>query len=64
MSLIRYHGVLLCYEIAVDWLSVSMGFGTFSSPIARMRIRGLVCSMFAAQTTWFGIPDFCNTRKE
>ena len=60
MSHIRYHGVLMWNEMAVDWFSVVMWFGTLSSLSVRMRARGLVSPLLVAQTTWFGIPDFCN----
>ena len=39
-------------------------FGTFSSLGARMQTRGLVCLLFLGQTTWFGIPNFCNGKGE
>ena len=39
---IRYHCVLLRNEIAVDWLSVAMWFGTYSCLSARMWTSGLV----------------------
>ena len=39
---IRYHGVLLWNEIAVDWLSVAMWFGACSCLSAGMRTPGLV----------------------
>ena len=51
-------------EIAVDWFSVAMWFGTFSSLSVRMQTRGLVCPQFVTQTTWFGIPDLCNVEGE
>ena len=35
-----------------------------SSLDARMRTRGLVLLLFVAQTTWFGIPNFCNAKGE
>ena len=47
-------------EIAVDWFSVAMWFGTFSSLSVRMWTRGLVRPLFVAQTMWFGIPNFRN----
>ena len=50
--------------MAVDWFSVVMWFGTLSSLSVRMRTRGLVHALFVAQTTWFGIPDFCNAKGE
>ena len=59
MSHIRYHVVLLRNEIAVDWLSVTMWFGPFSSFGARTRASGLVRPLFVGKTMWFGIPDFC-----
>ena len=64
LSHIRYHGVLLWNEIAVDWLSVAMWFGACSCLTAGMRTRGLVRPLFVAKTTWFGIPDFCNVEEE
>ena len=64
MSHIRYHGVLLWNEIAVDWLSVAMCFGAYSCLSGGMRARGLVRPLFVAKTTWFGIPDFCNAEEE
>ena len=50
--------------MAVDWFSVVMWFGTLSSLSVRMWTRGLVRPLFVAQTTWFGIPDFCNAEGE
>ena len=47
-------------EMAVDWFSVVMWFGTLSSLSVRMRTCGLVRPLLVVQTTWFGIPDFCN----
>ena len=41
-----------------------MWFGTFSSLRMRMRTRGIVHPLFVTQTTWFGIPDFCNAEGE
>ena len=64
MSHIRYHGVLLWNEIAVDWSSLAMWFGACSSLSVGMRTRGLVRPLFVAKTTWFGIPDFCNAEEE
>ena len=64
LSHIRYHGVLLWNEIAVDWLSVAMWFGACSCLGAGMRTRGLVRPLFVAKTTWFGTPDFCNAEEE
>ena len=61
---IRYHGVLLWNEIAVDWLSVTKWFGTYSCLGARMRTRGSACPLFVAKTTWFVIPDFSNAGEE
>ena len=29
-----------------------------------MRMLALVCPLFGAQTTWFGIPDFRNAKGE
>ena len=51
-------------EIAVHLFSVAVWFGTFSSLSMRMWTRGLVRPLFVAQTTWFGIPDFCNGKGE
>ena len=59
LSHIRYHVVLLWNEIAVDWLSVAMWFGPFSSFGARTRTSGLARPLFVGKTMWFGIPDFC-----
>ena len=59
----RYHGVLFLNEISVDWLSVGMWLGTFTSLAARMRTRDLLHLLFVAQTTYFGIPNFA-TQKE
>ena len=64
LSHIRYHGVLLWNEIAVDWLSVAMWFGACSCLGAGMRTRVLVCQLFVAKTTWFGTPNFCNGEDE
>ena len=50
--------------MAVDWFSVVMWFGTLSSLSVRLQIRGLVCPLFVGQTTWFGIPNFCNPEGE
>ena len=50
--------------MAVDWFRVVMWFDTLSSLSVRMWTRGLVRPLFVAQTTWFGIPDFCNTEEE
>ena len=50
-------------EIAVDWLSVVMWFG-ITIVLARMWTHGLVCPLFVAKTTWFGIPDFCDAEEE
>ena len=50
--------------MAVDWFSVVMWFGTLSSFSVRMQTRGLVRPLFVAQTTWFGIPDFCDSEGE
>ena len=60
---IRYHGVLLQNEIAVDWLSMAMWFGTFSSLGARMRARGLERSLFVVKTSWFRIPEIVTPKK-
>ena len=51
-------------EMAVDWFSVVMWFGTLSSLSVRMRTRGLVRPLFVAQSTWFEMPDFCNAEGE
>ena len=51
-------------EMAVDWFSVVMWFGTLSSLSVRMWTSGLVHPLFVAQTTWFGIPNFCNVKGE
>ena len=56
--------MLLQNEIAVDWLSVAMCFGTYSFLGARMRTRGLVRPLFVAKTTLLGIPNFCSAEKE
>ena len=61
---IKYRGVLFWNDIAVDWLSVAMWFGTYSCFGARMRTSGLVRLLFVAKFTWFGIPDFCNAEEE
>ena len=59
LSHIRYHGVLLWNGVTFDWSSVGAGFGTCSAPGARTWACGLVCpSLFIAQTTWFGMPNF------
>ena len=50
--------------MAIDWCSMIMWFGTLSSCSMRMRTRGLVRPLFVAQTTWFGICDFCNAEGE
>ena len=64
LSHIRYHGVLLWNEIAVDWLNVAMWFGAYSCRSAGMPTRGFIRPLFVAKTTWFGIPDFCNVEEE
>ena len=51
-------------EIAVDWLSVGMWFGKFSSLGTRMWTNGLVHPLFIAQNKWSGIPNFCNAKGE
>ena len=61
---IRYFGVLLWNEIAVDWLSVAMWFGICSCYGARMWRHGLVRPLFVVKTMWFGIPNFCNVEEE
>ena len=48
MSHVRYHGVHSWNDVTVDWLSVSMLSGTFSTPGARMRARDLVFPLFTA----------------
>ena len=55
---IRYHGVLLWNKIEVDWLTVTMWFGTYSCLGARLWTRGSACPLFVAKTTWFGLPEF------
>ena len=62
MSHIRYYGILLWNEVAIDWLSVSTWFGTFTALGSKMQARGLVNWLFVAQTTWFGMPDVCNVK--
>ena len=64
LSHIRYRGVLLWNEIAVDWLSVAMWFGASSCLRAGMQIRGLVRPLSVGKTMWFDIPDFCNAEEE
>ena len=64
LSYIRYHGVLLWNEIAVDWLSVVMWFSACSCLGVGMRTRGLVRPLCVAKTSWFGTPDFCNAEEE
>ena len=64
LSHIRYHGVLLWNEIAVDWSSLAMWFGACSSLSVGMRTRGLVRPLFVAKTTWFCMPDFCNVEED
>ena len=56
LSHIRYHGVLLWNEIAVDLFSVAMWFGTCSCLAVEMPTRSLLRPLFVAKTTWFGIP--------
>ena len=51
-------------EMVVDWFSVVMWFGTLSSLSMRLQTRGLVRPLFVGQTTWFGIPNFCNVEGE
>ena len=36
LSHIRYHGVLLAIDAAVNWLSLGTSFGTFSATGTRM----------------------------
>ena len=60
----RYHGILMWSEMTVVWFSVVMWFGTMSSHSVRLRTHGLVRPLFVAQTTWFGIPNFCNAGRE
>ena len=64
LSHIRYHGVLLWNENAVDCLSVTMGFGACNCLGAGMWTLGLVRPLFVAKATWFGVPDFCNVEEE
>ena len=64
LSHIRYHGVLLWNEIAVDWLSVAMWFGACSCLSTGMQTRDLVCPLFVAKAAWFGRPNFGNTEDE
>ena len=45
MSLIRYYGILLWNEVAIDWLSVGTWFGTFTALGSKMQARGLVNSL-------------------
>ena len=52
-----YHGVLLWNEIAVDWLSMTMWFGKFSSLDARMGTRGYVHCLWL-KPRGFGYPIF------
>ena len=64
LSHIRYRGVLLWNEIAVDWLSVAMWFGACSCLRAGMQKHHLVRPLFVAKSMWFGIQDFCNVEEE
>ena len=64
LSYIRYHGVLLWNEIAVDWLSVVMWFSACSCLGTGMRTRGLVRPLCVVKTTWFGTLDFRNAEEE
>ena len=64
LSHIRYPCVLLCNEIAVDWLSVAIWFRKYSCLGMRMWARCLVRPLFVVKTTWFGIPNFCNVEEE
>ena len=64
LSHVRYHGVLLWNDVAVDWLSVGTWFGTFSAAGARMRTHGLVYPLFVAQTTFLGMPYICSVKGE
>ena len=58
LSHISYHGVLLWNETRIDWLSLSISFGTFSCLGTRMRTRGLVCPLFV-EAKWVrnGVED-------
>ena len=51
-------------DVTVNWSRVGTWFGTCSAPGTRMRARGLVHSLFVAQTTWFGMPDVCSAKGE
>ena len=69
LSYVKYHGVILWNEVAVDWLSVGIWFGTVQFSLVQFSwrenaTRGLVLLLFVAQTTWFGIPNFCNAKGE
>ena len=64
MSHIRYHVVLLWNGVVGDWLSVGKWFGTSCAPGAKMWACGFVYRLFVAQTTWFGLPDVCSTKRE
>ena len=57
LSHIRYHGVLLWNEIAVDWLSVAMWFGECSSLSVGMGTRGLVRPLFGAKKVGFRLVE-------
>ena len=41
-----------------------MWFGACSCLSVGMRKRGLVCPLFVAKTTWFGILNFCKAEEE
>ena len=53
MSHIRYHGVLLWNDVAIDGLIVGTKFGTFSAPDARIRTLALLYPPLVAQTMQF-----------
>ena len=55
--------MLLWNEIALDWLCVTMSFGTYSWLAVRMQTCGLVHPPFLAKTTRFDILDFCKTEE-
>ena len=50
--------------MAVDWFSVVMWFDALTSLSLRMRTRGLVRPLFVAQTTLFGISNFCDVEEQ
>ena len=53
MSHIRYHGVLLWNDVAVDGLIVGTRFGTFTAPDARIRALALLYPPLVAHTMQF-----------